>query len=153
VNNSRKSCAKPKHYEGEKAFYRSDTKQPKLLDQVRNRIRCKHYSIRTEQAYIEWIRKFIFYHGKRHPAEMGENEISDFLTYLAVKRRVAASTQNQALSAIVFLYREVIQRDLGEFDNLKLHLEKVKLLHGRDLKEGFGAGGKGVKSPGDVLFP
>lgn len=104
MNNSRKSRAKPKHYEERKAFYRSDTKQPKLLDQVRNRIRCKHYSIRTEQAYIEWIRKFIFYHGKRHPAEMGENEISDFLTYLAVKRRVAASTQNQALSAIVFLY-------------------------------------------------
>jgi len=104
VNNSRKSRAKPKYYEERKAFYSSDTKQPKLLDQVRNRIRCKHYSIRTEQAYIEWIRKFIFYHGKLYPAEMGENEISDFLTYLAVKRRVAASTQNQALSAIVFLY-------------------------------------------------
>jgi site-specific recombinase XerD len=168
---------------------------------------------------------------------MGENEISAFLTYLAVKRKVAASTQNQALSAIVFLYREVIQRELGKFenlirakrpsrlpvvfttkemksiliqlegnnwlmghllygaglriiecmrlrvkdvdfdykqviirngkgnvdrvtmlpniitDNLKLHLEKVKLLHDRDLKEGFGAGGKGVKSPGDMLFP
>jgi Phage integrase, N-terminal SAM-like domain len=69
VNNSRKSRAKPKHYEERKTFYRSDTKQPKLLDQVRNRIRCKHYSIRTEQAYIEWIRKFIFYHGKRHPAK------------------------------------------------------------------------------------
>ena len=104
MKNLCKSRAKPKHYEERKAFYRSDTRQPKLLDQVRNRIRCKHYSIRTEQAYIEWIRKFIFYHGKRHPAEMGENEISDFLTYLAVKRRVAASTQNQALSAIVFLY-------------------------------------------------
>ncbi|MBC2694485.1 MAG: hypothetical protein HF982_04250 [Desulfobacteraceae bacterium] len=70
MNNSRKSRAKPKHYEERKAFYRSDTKQPKLLDQVRNRIRCKHYSIRTEQAYIEWIRKLIFYHGKRHHAEM-----------------------------------------------------------------------------------
>jgi hypothetical protein len=75
VKNLCKSRAKPKHYEERKAFYRSDTRQPKLLDQVRNRIRCKHYSIRTEQAYIEWIRKFIFYHGKRHPAEMGENEI------------------------------------------------------------------------------
>ncbi|MCK4619553.1 MAG: phage integrase N-terminal SAM-like domain-containing protein, partial [Desulfobacterales bacterium] len=75
MNNSRKSRAKPKHYEERKTFYRSDTRQPKLLDQVRNRIRCKHYIIRTEQAYIEWIRKFIFYHGKRHPAEMGENEI------------------------------------------------------------------------------
>jgi hypothetical protein len=75
VKNLCKSRAKPKHYEERKTFYRSDTRQPKLLDQVRNRIRCKHYSIRTEQAYIEWIRKFIFYHGKRHPAEMGENEI------------------------------------------------------------------------------
>lgn len=75
MKNLCKSRAKPKHYEERKAFYRSDTRQPKLLDQVRNRIRCKHYSIRTEQAYIEWIRKFIFYHGKRHPAEMGENEI------------------------------------------------------------------------------
>ncbi len=76
MKNLCKSRAKPKHYEERKTFYRSDTRQPKLLDQVRNRIRCKHYSIRTEQAYIEWIRKFIFYHGKRHPAEMGENEIS-----------------------------------------------------------------------------
>ncbi|MBW2741713.1 MAG: phage integrase N-terminal SAM-like domain-containing protein [Deltaproteobacteria bacterium] len=76
MNNSRKSPAKPKHCEERKAFYRSDTRQPKLLDQVRNRIRCKHYSIRTEQAYIEWIKKFIFYHGKRHPAEMGKKEIS-----------------------------------------------------------------------------
>ena len=106
MNNSRKSYEKPKQEKERKTFYRSDIKQPKLLDQVRNRIRCKHYSIRTEQAYIEWIRKFIFYHGKRHPAEMGENEISAFLTYLAVKRKVAASTQNQALSAIVFLYQK-----------------------------------------------
>ena len=100
MKNSWESRAKPKHLEKRKAFDIFDTRQPKLLDQVRNRIRCKHYSIRTEQAYIEWIRKFIFYHGKRHPAEMGENEISAFLTYLAVKRKVAASTQNQALSAM-----------------------------------------------------
>jgi len=118
VKKSWKSYAKPRLDKERKGFCESGTRQPKLLDQVRNRIRCKHYSIRTEQAYIEWIRKFIFYHGKRHPVEMGENEISAFLTYLAVKRKVAASTQNQALSAIVFLYREVIQRELGEFENL-----------------------------------
>jgi integron integrase len=201
MGNSWKSYAKPKLDKERKGFRESGRRQPKLLDQVRNRIRC----------------------GKRHPSEMGENEISAFLTYLAVKRKVAASTQNQALSAIVFLYREVIQRDLGEFenlvrakrpsrlpvvftpkemkniliqlegnnwlmghllygaglrimecvrlrvkdvdfdykqviirngkgnvdritmlpniitDNLKLHLEKVKLIHDRDLKEGFGA--------------
>ena len=93
-------------------------KKPKLLDQVRNRIRCKHYSIRTEQAYVDWIKRFIFFHEKRHPSEMGEKEISEFLTYLAVKRNVAASTQNQALCALVFLYREVIQKKLAEFENL-----------------------------------
>ncbi|MDP2647213.1 MAG: integron integrase [Desulfobacterales bacterium] len=204
-------------------FRESGNRGSNLLGQVQNRIRCKHYSIRTEQAYVEWIKKFILYHGKRHPSEMGEKEISAFLTYLAVKKNVSASTQNQALSAVVFLYREVIQKELGEFkdlirakrpaklpvvfskkevkniliqlegkdwlmgqllygaglrvmecvrlrvkdvdfdykqivirdgkgkvdritllpiiiiDNLKLHLEKVKLIHNRDLKEGFGA--------------
>ncbi len=92
--------------------------QPKLLDQVRDRIRTKHYSIRTEQTYIDWIKRFILFHDKRHPAEMGEKEITAFLTHLAVNRKVAASTQNQALSAIVFLYREIIQKELGEFENL-----------------------------------
>jgi integron integrase len=93
-------------------------KHPKLLNQVQNRIRCKHYSIRTEQSYIDWIKRFILYHGKRHPADMGEVEISDFLTYLAVKKKVAASTQNQALSAILFLYREIIKKEVEEFEDL-----------------------------------
>ena len=75
MGNSWKSYAKPKLDKERKGFRESGRRQPKLLDQVRNRIRCKHYSIRTEQTYIEWIRKFIFYHGKRHPSEMGENEI------------------------------------------------------------------------------
>jgi len=92
--------------------------QPKLLDQVRDRIRTKHYSIRTEQTYIDWIKRFILFHNKRHPAEMGESEIVAFLTHLAVNRKVAASTQNQALSAIVFLYREILKKELGEFENL-----------------------------------
>ena len=78
---------------------------PKLLDRVRWHLRVKHYSIRTEQAYVEWIRRFILFHCKRHPNEMGEREITQFLTHLAVQGKVAASTQNQALNAIVFLYR------------------------------------------------
>ena len=84
----------------------------KLLDQVRDSIRLKHYSIRTEQAYIGWIRRYILFHNKRHPKEMGHSEIERFLTYLAVEQHVAASTQNQALQAILFLYREVLKKDL-----------------------------------------
>jgi site-specific recombinase XerD len=79
----------------------------KLLDQVRDAVRVRHLSYRTEQAYVDWIRRFILFHKKRHPIEMRETEVSQFLTYLAVKKKVAASTQNQALSAILFLYRDV----------------------------------------------
>jgi integron integrase len=90
----------------------------KLLDQVSDIIRLKHYSIRTEETYLNWIRRYILFHKKRHPAEMGEEEISAFLTHLAVKEKVAAATQNQALNAIVFLYREVVKRDLGEIRDI-----------------------------------
>ena len=76
---------------------------PKLLDEVRDSIRLRHYSIRTEEAYVRWIKEYIFFHKKRHPAELGEQEVSDFLSHLAVKRKVAASTQTQALSALLFL--------------------------------------------------
>ncbi|TAK45501.1 MAG: hypothetical protein EPO28_03640 [Saprospiraceae bacterium] len=78
--------------------------KPKLLNQVHNAIRVKHYSIRTEEAYIHWIKRFIFFHEKRHPLYMGENEVSKFLSHLAVEGKVSASTQNQALSALLFLY-------------------------------------------------
>lgn len=91
----------------------------RLLDQVRHVIRKKHYSIRTEQAYTDWIKRFILFHGKRHPKDMGESEISKYISYLAVKRNVAASTQNQALNAIVFLYKQVLKRDLGDFGNME----------------------------------
>lgn len=87
--------------------------KPKLLDLVRGKIRLKHYSIRTEQAYVDWIKRFILFHNKRHPASMGAVEIRAFLSHLAVERQVAASTQRQALSAIVFLYREILDRDVG----------------------------------------
>lgn len=76
----------------------------KLLDQVRDAIRLKHYSYRTEETYVYWIRRFILFHSKRHPQEMGTVEVTAFLTHLAVTERVAASTQNQALNAILFLY-------------------------------------------------
>jgi integron integrase len=85
-----------------------------LLNSVRAAIRVRHYSIRTEQAYLDWIKRFIYFNGKRHPKEMGEREVSRFLTYLAVDRNVSASTQNQALSALVFLYKAVLGKPLGE---------------------------------------
>lgn len=91
---------------------------PKLLDQVRDRIRVKHYSIRTETQYIQWLKRFILFHGKRHPRDLGVAEIEAFLTHLAVDGNVAASTQNQALSAILFLYREVLEMELPRLDQV-----------------------------------
>lgn len=85
---------------------------PRLLDQVRLAIRARHYSWRTERSYVAWVRRFILFNGKRHPAEMGEREVTAFLSALAVEGRVSASTQNQALSAIVFLYRHVLGVEL-----------------------------------------
>ncbi len=88
--------------------------KPKLLEMVRMAIRTRHYSRRTEEAYVSWIKRFIFFHDKRHPAEMGEVEMNAFLTHLAVNGNVSASTQNQALSALLFLYRHVIGREVGD---------------------------------------
>jgi integron integrase len=93
--------------------------KPKLLDQVRDVIRRKHFSIRTEQTYVDWIKRYIFFHGKRHPNEMAEAEITAFLTHLARAGKVAASTQNQALSALLFLYREVLQQNIGWLDQVE----------------------------------
>ena len=87
---------------------------PKLLDQVRDAIRARHYSRRTEEAYAHWIRKYILFHGKRHPRELTAGHVTAFLTALAVKQRVSSSTQNQALSSLLFLYRFVLRVDLGE---------------------------------------
>ena len=89
-----------------------------LLHRVRDTIRRRHYSLRTEQAYLHWTKRYILYHGKRHPGEMGPREVEQFLTYLAVARRVSASTRNQALNAIVFLYRHVLERELGDMDGI-----------------------------------
>ena len=87
--------------------------KPRLLDLVRGVLHRKHYSIRTEQSYVDWIKRFILFHGKRHPAQMDKTQVIAFLTHLAVQRNVAASTQNQALSAILFLCRDVLELDPG----------------------------------------
>lgn len=92
--------------------------QSKLLNELTDAIRARHYSIRTEQAYGKWVKNFILFHNKKHPAEMGEKEISEYLTFLAVKRKVAASTQNQALSAILFLYKHILQREISWLDDV-----------------------------------
>ena len=95
------------------------TQSPHLLDQVRGKIRLKHYSIRTEQAYVDWIKRFVLHFDKRHSAEMGAREVEQFLTYLAVQGRVAAATQNQAKAALLFLYREVLGQDLPWLQNVE----------------------------------
>lgn len=92
---------------------------PKLLDQVRDKIRYKHYSLSTENSYVTWIKQYILFNSKRHPSEMGAAEVESFLTYLATARHVSSSTQNQALSAILFLYREVLSFDLPWLDNFQ----------------------------------
>lgn len=97
---------------------RAEAPKPRLLDRVRATLRLRHYSLRTEEAYVAWMRRYIFFHGKRHPAEMGAPELTAFLTSLAVNGRVAASTQNQALSALLFLYREVLELDVPWLDGV-----------------------------------
>ncbi len=87
----------------------------KLLDQVRDVIREKHYSIRTEQAYAGWIKRYILFHNKRYPKDMEEMGISQYRSHLATPKKVAASTQNQALNAVVFLYKHLLRIELGDF--------------------------------------
>jgi len=96
----------------------------KLLDQVRRQARVKHFSYRTEQAYAYWIERYIRFHHIRHPQEMGAREVEQFLTHLAVEGRVAASTQNQALGTLPFLYREVLRLELGNFDAVRAQRPK-----------------------------
>ncbi len=91
----------------------------KLLEVVLDSLRTQNYSYRTEKTYINWIRKYILFHNKRHPKEMGEREINQFLTYLAVNQKVAASTQNQALSALLFLYKRILRKEIGWIGNIQ----------------------------------
>jgi integron integrase len=92
--------------------------KPRLLDQVRHAIRLRHYSRRTEEAYVGWIRRFILFHDKRHPATMGEPEITRYLSWLAVEQKIGAVTQNQALAAILFLYKEVLRQEVVWMQNI-----------------------------------
>ena len=96
----------------------SGHRKGKLLDQMRQALRSRHYSRRTEQTYCLWVKRFVQFHSLRHPAEMGEPEINTFLTHLAVKEKVSASTQNQALSALLFLYRHVLGREVGDLGDV-----------------------------------
>jgi len=95
----------------------------KLLDQVRIHLRTLHYSKRTEEAYINWIRRYIIFHNKTHPEKLGKDHIRSYLNYLAVERNVSASTQNQALQGILFLYKEIIHKDVGWIDDIKCPLK------------------------------
>jgi len=93
--------------------------KPMLLDVVRQRIHLKHYSHRTEKAYVHWVRRFVRFHNRRHPRELGKAEIEAFLTYLAVDRKVSASTQNQAFNALLFLYRAVLELEMPQLDSVE----------------------------------
>jgi integron integrase len=111
--------------------------KPKLLDQVRDKIRLKHYSWATEKTYVDWIRRFILFHDKQHPSEMGSLEVEAFLSHLASERNVAASTQNQALSALLFLYTEVLQQPIGyiEVDWAKRPEKLPEVLNRHEVKK------------------
>ena len=99
--------------------------KPKLLDQVRQAIRTRHYSPKTEKAYVHWIKRFIFFHDKRHPRDMAELEIGQFLSSLATDGHVSASTQNQAFNALLFLYDAVLGKKIGLIDGVvHAHLER-----------------------------
>jgi site-specific recombinase XerD len=129
---------------------------PKLLDRVRWHLRVKHYSIRTEQAYLDWIRRYILFHHKRHPNEMGEREITEFLTHLAVDKHVAASTQNQAFAALLFLYQKVLDRNLDFIDNVervKRPAKTSRRLHASRSTRRSGALEGRLPSYGRIAFP
>ena len=105
----------------------NERKKSPFLESIRHLMRAQHYAIRTEQAYVDWIRRFILYHKKRHPIEMGEKEVSEFLTHLTVNRNVAPATQGQALNALVFLYRKVLSRPLNHIPDIVRSKKKIKI--------------------------
>jgi integrase len=105
----------------------SPPQPPRLLDQLRSLLRRKHYSLRTEEAYEGWVRRFILFHGKRHPKDMGAQEVEAFLSHLAVARQVSASTQNQAKAALLFLYRDLLEVQLPWLDGVTQAREKRRL--------------------------
>ena len=101
---------------GMRALPQAPASKPKLLDQVRGALRSRHYSKRTEQTYVHWIKRLIFFHKVRHPVDMAESEVNEFLSHLAITENVSASTQNQALSAVLFLYRSRAWRNAAEVE-------------------------------------
>jgi integron integrase len=105
----------------------SPAQKPRLLDRVRESIRVRHMSPETERAYVGWVKRYIFFHGKRHPDQMGADEVRSYLTSLATRRQVSASTQNQAFSALLFLYREVLDRELVGLENVPRAKPSVRL--------------------------
>ena len=120
----------------------AEPQRPKLLAQLRQALRLRHYSPRTEEAYVRWVRRYVLFHGLRHPAELGESDLTRFVSSLAVDHRVSASTQNQALAALLFLYREVLGQRVGWLDQVVhakrsvplpvvLTREEVRLVLGR----------------------
>lgn len=104
-----------------------EASRPRLLDRLREALRVRHYSLRTEGAYVDWARRYILFHGKRHPEAMGALEVQSFLTHLAVERKVSASTQNQAKAAILFLYRQVLGVELPWLDEVVQARERRRL--------------------------
>ena len=133
--------------------------QPKLLDRLRTSLRSRHYSRRTEQTYSYWIKRFVYFHKMQHPAEMAETEINTFLTHLAVKEHVSSSTQNQALYTILFLYRHVLNKEIGEIKGVirACKPKRLPVVLTKDVKTTmiythvFNRGGKGVISPADNI--
>ncbi len=103
----------------EESGHMAVSKQPMLLEVVRQRIRLKHYSHRTEKSYVHWIRRYVRFHNRRHPRDLGKVEIEAFLTQLAVDRKVSASTQNQAFNALLFLYRDVLALEMPQLDTVQ----------------------------------
>jgi integron integrase len=101
-----------------------NTGKPKLLDQMKTIMRIKHYSLKTEKSYVQWVRRYIYFHNKQHPDEMGALDVQKFLSYLAVEQQVSASTQNQALNAIVFLYKQVLKKEIGLIDAIRARRPK-----------------------------
>ena len=101
----------------ENAATTPQTKAPRLLDHVLDEICLRHFALSTEKTYVHWIRRFVLFHGKRHPRDMGAGEVGAFLTHLAIAQQVSASTQNQALNAIVFLYKHVLKVDVDQIEN------------------------------------
>ena len=117
----------PKKHQLDELPDTSDPKPKKLLDQVREALRTKHYSYRTEQTYVDWIKRYIIFHKKQHPKDLGVEAIREFIAHLATERKVATSTQNQALSAILFLYRTVLQKEINLLPEL-VHPSRPKRL-------------------------